>query len=155
LYTRRLDSVDGKNYLGFNSSGQVVFGAYDDVTQPVVVIGDNTEIKPQTLNVPISPKGNGTYIDIIRSDYYKNTAVGWINGKVGIRVYRNDKLYYEKYRVISTLIGNYNPGVVTLVAGDSPSNPWKLINKNSGDVIIDHATPLSTGSIVKTVIAPI
>jgi len=130
-----------------------VFGAYD-VNQPVVVIGGNTEIKPQTLNVPISPNGNGTYIDIIRSDYYKNPG-GFVNGKVGIRVYRNGTLYYEKYRVISTLIGNYNPGVVTLVAGDSPSNPWKIINKNSGNVIIDHATPLSTGSIVKTVIAPI
>ena len=92
-YGNKLESgvkiADKTPFLGFNTNGQFI---YNDGTTSTVIVGN--AITPATLQTPIDP--SKTYIELVNSPPVGTTG----SGKVGIAIYRNGLMYYEKYKLI-------------------------------------------------------
>ena len=85
----------GNRYLSFESSGALVYKKY--ATFPAYEY--RVEVVPAPTGVTINP--GTTYIKAFRQAPNINLS-GYVTqtGKVGIQVYINGNLYYEKYMVI-------------------------------------------------------
>ena len=123
FYGTELSSVttrqNGKKYLSFDTSGAVVQKTYGSSAAPVVIVNAppaGTTINPAT-----------TYIFALNQDSYTNAFGGIIRGKIGIRVYINATLFYEKYLVTNPSLNS--DGAIY----SDDTTPWFW--KTSGNII--------------------
>jgi len=128
-----LDRYFGKTYLLFETTGTVVqkkYGASYASVRNVIVTSPGVTIDRETSYI-LAYRQNSTMV---------------VKGKVGIQVYINGNLYYEKYLVIGN---GDNPDGGIYHINDGNAWVWK---KSDGTSVISSATTLST---YDTVIPPI
>jgi len=137
----------GNRYLSFESSGALVYKKY--AISPAYE--NRIEVVRAPTGVTIDPAK--TYIKAFRqAPNINQSGVVTQNGKVGIQVYINEKLYYEKYMVIDVRLDG------SIYINDS--DPW--VWKTSGNATkITNSTPVSpgydiaAGSSISTGIIPV
>jgi hypothetical protein len=129
-YGTQLSSVTtklaGKKYLSFDTTGAVVQKTYGSSAAPVVIVTSppaGTTINPAT-----------TYILSFIGSLMTNTA-GVTRGKIGIQVWINGTLYYEKYKYTST---TDHPTSGYIYSDDT--YPWALSTNQSATYITSSST---------------
>jgi hypothetical protein len=140
LYGTQLSNFTGKpvmgTFLSFNSSGAVVKKIYGSTSTAVTIISGPTT-PPSTIN-PTT-----TYILALRQvPQYNQAGLLTTPGKLGIQVYINGTLKYEKY-------------VRTKRSGDtSPANSSKIVDVATGGIYNDanYAWSYRTGNKDSTVL---
>jgi len=155
LYGTQLSDVVGKTnnatFLSFNSSGAVVKKIYGSTSTAVTIISGPTT-PPSTID-PTT-----TYILALRQAPQYNQA-GVLNtpGKLGIQVYINGKLKYEKY-ILTKRSGDTSPVNSSKIADVSTggiyndaTNAWSYRASKTSTVLISNSTSPVAGSVIETI----
>ena len=133
-----MNKVGGKApFISFNSNGQLTFTTA--AVSPVVHIVSGSAISSVT-----SVDRNTTYMAL--ESLTSVNAAGATYTQVMIRLYRNDVVYYFKYYKGFFSTGNPFPftGPYRLVAGDSETSSWKVLDNNNALVFASDTAVSST-----------
>ena len=121
-YGDRLYNSPGGSYLGFNTSGQLVFGT-------TVIAG----------SVITSPNRTTTYVELTKDIDDIPAHLPISKAKFGMELYQNGtKTYYKSIEIPKAS----SFGTVLLTTGTSSANPW-IITKN-GSLLLDASMTTST-----------
>ena len=128
-YGTHLSSVTtkqtGKKYLSFDSSGAVVQKTYGSSTAPIIIIQKPIYAVTDTAN---------TYVLSFISPLFTN-AINLTRGKIGIQVWINGTLHYEKYQY--TDVSNH-PTSGYIYSNDT--YPWALFTNQSPTDVTSSST---------------
>jgi len=126
-YGNKLESgakVAGKTpFIGFNTVGQLI---YNDGTSSTILVG--RFIPSETLQTPVDP--TKTYMKLFNTPP-PDEEIG--PAKIGIRIYRNGLMYYEKYKFISKAAYSAKSDFI-LVTRTADDDNW-VIKKDNVDFL--------------------
>ena len=133
----------GKRYLEFESSGAVVYKKYGSS-----LAADRTVVVNAPVGKTIQPAS--TFILAVSVDPRNNAYGAFVPGKVGIQVYINGVLYYEKYLATGFTGTTYAHPDGSIYSDDTTPWFWKTtgnVVKVASDTSVSGSGP--AGSVVQ------